>query len=76
MSWDGDGSVLDQLGSGYTNLVSITVAIPRNLFQDFRVKLLGQTCMFLFPVFRRSVDTPRLFWELVSVGSAGVPDPT
>lgn len=76
MSWDGDGSVLGQLGSGYTSLVSITIAIPRNLYQDLGVKLLGQRGRFLFPVFRRSADTLRLFRELVSVGSAGVPDPS
>lgn len=51
MRWDGDGSVLAQLGSGYTSPVSITVAVTRNLFQDFRVKLVGQTGKFLFLVF-------------------------
>lgn len=51
MRWDGDGSVLGQLGRGYTNLVSVTIAVTRNLFQDFRVKLVGQTGKFLFPVF-------------------------
>lgn len=48
MSWDGDGSVLGQLGSGYTDLVSITIAVTRNLFQDFGVKLVGQTSKFFF----------------------------
>lgn len=43
MSWDGDGSVLGQLGSGYTSLVSFTIANPRTLFQDFGVKLMGET---------------------------------
>lgn len=45
MRWDGDGSVLGQLGSGYTNLVT------KNLFQDFGVELVGQIGKFLFPVF-------------------------
>lgn len=51
MRWDGDGSVLGCLGSGYSSSVSITIAVTKNLFQDFGVKLVGQTGKFLFSVF-------------------------
>lgn len=44
-------NALSQLGSGNNSIVSITIAVTKNLFQDFGVKLVGQMGKFLFPVF-------------------------